>query len=454
MSVLDVVENWLSPITDPLKELPGHLDMMQQTHLNSLADFQSFMSDITVNAPPGEQWTGISAEEAAQWVQEYMACEQALSAPGATLDLVAVATNTAVSDVEVASETLAAAVADDTVITEVTAAVDVADVAQAGLDPVTDLAGLILTIVDIALYFSALAAFGWAIYQATQTLINALNQAGNQPRPKLPGQPVALSQTAQKLAREYRQQGIDVDPQDIQDMLDRGYTPDEIDQIIKNLQKLYGKAGTRGALHTLLILGFTSAQAVAITNMMMQLNDPQSTPASSYLKGKPGDDIYADILAAMIMQSAQDATAQLSTLQSAIQKARYKKGARLTPDEIIAAVESTGSSWKNLPADVQLFLLGKGRPNFAYGNAVEALVKKGLQNEYPAAYDDYVKRLGLEIEPYTPLPDGTWQYPDFTFTDPATGQTVVEDLTSKGNMPTKTKYDPISDILIAIGYGK
>lgn len=454
MAVLDVIEKWLSPVTDPLDELPEHLDMMQQTHLNSLDDFRSFMSDLTVNAPPGEQWTGISAEDAAQLVQEYIVSEQALSAPGSTLDLVTVATNNAVNDVGVASETLAAEVADDTVITEVTAAVDVADVAQAGLDPVTDLAGLILTIIDITLYFSALAAFGWAIYQATQALINALNQAGNQPQPKLPKQPVALSQTAQRLAQKYRQQGIDVDPQDIQDMLDEGYTPDEIDRIIRNLQKLYGKAGVKNVLRTLLILGFTPAQAVAITNTMTQLNDPNSTPVSSYLKGKPGDDVYADILAAMITQSTQNATAQLSALQSAIQKARYTKGSRLTPDEIIAAAESTGTSWKSLPANVQSFLLGQGVPRFAYGNAVEALVMRELQNEYPSAYNYYRNKLGLEIEPYTPLPDGTWRYPDFTFTNPATGQTVVEDLTSKGNMPSKTKYDPISDILIAIGYGK
>ncbi|HEU5376267.1 MAG TPA: hypothetical protein VFV38_12550, partial [Ktedonobacteraceae bacterium] len=277
----------------------------------------------------------------------------------------------------------------------------------------------------------------------------------NTPTPKPPSipQPVALSQQAEQLARKYQAQGIDVDPQDIQDMLDAGYTPEEIDKIIKNLQKIYGNSGVKHALHILLTLGFTPAQAVAITNTMTQLNDPNSSPATSYLKGKPGDDVYADILAAMLVQSTQASKTFLSSLQSAIQKARAKKGSNLTPDEIKAAVESTGTSWDSLPPDVQNLLLNKGGPPpFAYGNAIESLVKQDLQNNSASAYKYYTKNLGLKIEPYTVLSDGSVQYPDFKFTDPATGQTIVEDLTSKGNMASKTKYDEIAAILIAIGY--
>lgn len=249
MAVLDIIENWLSPITDPLSELSGHLDMMQQTHLDSLNDFQAFMSDLTVTAPPGEQWTGISAEEAVQWVEEYLASERALSVPGATLDTVAQVTNTAIDDVGVASENLAADVADDTVITEVTAAVDAADVMQAGLDPVTDLAGLILTIVDITLYFSALVTFGWAVYQATQAFINALSQARNQPQPKLPKTPtlpptptpslvplppVALNHEQQKIVRRLHQEFPDVSPDLIEELVAAGLTEDEIRALLRS----------------------------------------------------------------------------------------------------------------------------------------------------------------------------------------------------------------------------
>jgi hypothetical protein len=99
---------------------------------------------------------------------------------------------------------------------------------------------------------------------------------------------------------------------------------------------------------------------------------------------------------------------------------------------------------------VQTLLLGKGIPKFAYGNAIEALVKEKLQNEYTGAYNYYTDDLGLEIEPYTILPDGSVQYPDFRFTH--NGQTIVEDLTSKANMDSKIKYDSISALLIAIGY--
>lgn len=319
-------------------------------------------------------------------------------------------------------------------------------------NPWWDILVLCMIVVGVILLFAAIA---WGIWWLGNHLFSHQNQQKNTTTPKPPSkpQPVALSQQAQQLARTYQAQGIDVDPQDIQDMLDAGYTPEEIDKIIKNLQKIYGKSGVKHALHALLTLGFTPTQAVAITTTMTRLNDPKSSPASSYLKGKPGDDVYADILAAMLVQSTQTSKAFLSRLQSAIQKARAKKGSNLTPAEIKAAVESTGTSWDSLPRDVQNLLLNKGGPpQFAYGNALESLVKQDLQKEYPNAYTYYEDNLGFKIEPYTVLSDGSVQYPDFTFTDPATGQTIVEDLTSQGNMPSKIKYDEISAILIAIGY--
>lgn len=335
---------------------------------------------------------------------------------------------------------------------EVAVETDVAVAGLAGLPedaPVLPVWAIILIIIAVIIVITVIVVL---IIDATQNHQNQ-QKSTNTPKPPSKPQPVALSQQAEQLARKYQAQGIDVDPQDIQDMLDAGYTPEEIDKIIKNLQKIYGKSGVKHALHTLLTLGFTPAQAVAITNTMTQLNDPNSSPASSYLKGNPGDDVYADILAAMLVQSTQTSKTFLSSLQSAIQKARAKKGSNLTPDEIKAAVESTGTSWDSLPPDVQNLLLNKGGPpQFAYGNAIESLVKQDLQNNYAGAYKYYTKNLGLKIEPYTVLSDGSVQYPDFKFTDPATGQTIVEDLTSKGNMASKTKYDEIAAILIAIGY--
>lgn len=450
MGALAVVENFLSPITQPLNDLSSPLSDMQTTHTGALDQFEQLLKELQGTGSSDDFWGGTAAQDAVSEAEQYLTSARSLSAPEMTVDLVKGATNTALDGMEDAAVDLAADVADDTVLTEVTAAVDVADVAQAGLDPITDAIGIILTVIDVLLYMTAIAQFAWAIYQAIQTWTNAVNQAGSKPQPKLPKHPVASSQTAEELAKKYQSEGIDVDAAMIQELLNAGYTPEQIDEIINNLVRAYGKKGVRNALATLLTVGLTPAQAVTISGILPELNNPNGSPASSYLKGKPGDDVYADILAAMLMQTTQEAKAELSSLQSAIQKARVRKGSNLTQDEIIAAVESTGTSWGSLPPEVQRLLLGKGIPQFDYGNAIEALVKEKLQNEYTGAYNYYTNNLGLEIEPYTVLPDGEIRYPDFRFTH--NGQTVVEDLTSKGNMPSKIKYDPISAILIAIGY--
>lgn len=271
MGALAVVENFLSPITQPLDDLSNTLGDMQTTHTDALDQFEQLLKDLQGDDPTDGFWSGTAAEDAVKAAGQYLVDARALSAPDMTVDLVNDATDTALDGMEDAAVDLAADVADDTVLTEVTTAVDVADVAQAGLDPITDAIGVILTAIDILLYMTAIAQFAWAVYQAIQTWVNAVNQAGSKPQPRLPSQPVALSETAKELARKYQADGMDIDAQTIQDMLDDGYTPDEIDEIIRNLKGLYGRKGVKDALNKLLALGVDPATVISITSIMARV---------------------------------------------------------------------------------------------------------------------------------------------------------------------------------------
>ena len=68
----------------------------------------------------------------------------------------------------------------------VTEVVDVAAVAQAGLDPVTDIPAGVLTAIDLGAKIVFLAALGWSIFQAVQRWIGEINRLGHITWPPLP----------------------------------------------------------------------------------------------------------------------------------------------------------------------------------------------------------------------------------------------------------------------------
>jgi hypothetical protein len=182
VSALDAIRQWLSPILDPFNELPAHLAAMQQNHRDSLDTFHGLMSALAVAAPAGQAFSGSAAGAATTSVEQFYT---EFSVDGAIAEITT-ATSTAVAEMESASATLVAVAADDAVLLEVTAAVDVASVAQAGLDPVTDVPAVILTVIAGAAILGALVTFGWAIYEAVQAWNGAMSRASSKPYPSPP----------------------------------------------------------------------------------------------------------------------------------------------------------------------------------------------------------------------------------------------------------------------------
>lgn len=466
---LATIENWLSPVTQPLNDMNSALGDMQAAHEDAVNQFNQLIKGLDDFDPVTGEWSGMAADNALEVGSQYVTDALDLTGVDAPASVVAEATTNALEGVTEASVDLVADVADDAVITEVTGAVDAADVLQGGMDPITDVIGIILTGLTILLYLDAIATFAWGVYQVVVTWMNVINQADSKPQPRLPRQPVASSQ-ADKIAEQLKKQyGITIDADTIQELLDAGYTPEEIvalirdmvkkgytpgdiEKIVANLTEGYAKnvKNVKPALTALLSIGLTPAQVVQISDYFPKLGNQTSFPASSYIKGKPGDDPYADILAAALMEYTQEEKAKLKQLQSAVNQVRKQKGSTLTQAEVIAAVGGP-FVWNSLPPQVQNLLLGKfpkGAGYKAYGNAMDALVKQQLEEGSGNLYTYYVKHFDLQIG--TEAAPG--QKPDFYFTDPTTGQRDVFDLTSTANMPSKSKYLNISGILIAIGY--
>ncbi|MBV9691261.1 MAG: hypothetical protein JO202_16295 [Ktedonobacteraceae bacterium] len=247
MDALSILRRWIAPIRDPFGDLPTHLNNMQQNHLDSLNAFEPLMMGL-ISAPTKESFSGPAADEALQTLEEYLGTERSLSSAVGVLEEVSTTTTTCLAEVDTAVETLAAAAEDEAILLEVTAAVDVASVAQAGLDPVTDIPGIILTVIAGAAIIGALVTFGWAVYQAIKSWQSAVDQVGHKPQPRLPylgspghGPQNSLSATqedvAQRLYKEFSHLGLSLD--DIRKIIEEnpGLTEDQL----RDLLSQYGK---------------------------------------------------------------------------------------------------------------------------------------------------------------------------------------------------------------------
>jgi len=242
-----ILSDWFAPILHPFGGLSGHLNNVQQNHLYSLDTFQSLMAGL-VATPELKGFSGPAATEAMQTLEEYLGTERALSSGIGLLEEVGATTTTCLAEVDTAIETLAVAAEGEEVLLEVTAAVDVASVAQAGLDPFTDVPGIILTVIARALIIGALVTFGIAVYQAVKKWQGDVNQAGNKPvtHPPYLGSPghgpqnsltPAQEDVAQRLYTEFAHLGLSLD--DIRKIIEEnpGLTEDQLRELIGQ----YGK---------------------------------------------------------------------------------------------------------------------------------------------------------------------------------------------------------------------
>jgi hypothetical protein len=194
VSTLDTIRRWLFPVLGPFGELPTHLNAIQQNHLASLNSLEGIIGSLVETAPPDQAFVGTGANELIETVENYLRSERILSGGGTSvLDEIEEAVTTYGEDLEEAAENLETQTGGAEGITAVFLILALADVLQAGLDIFTDAITAVLGVIMTALYFAALVAFGWALFEATQTLINKLSQIGSQPQPSLP--PHQASQT-------------------------------------------------------------------------------------------------------------------------------------------------------------------------------------------------------------------------------------------------------------------
>ena len=220
MSALDTILKWISPILSPFKDLPTHLNAMQQNHLDSVKAFHGTTTALMAAPALLERFSGPAADVSLQYTESLVASENLISGVAAPVAEVATATTTCATEVEGAAETLAVAAEGESTVLEAAAALDIASVAQAGLDPLTDIPGIILTIVAGAMIIGALVTFGWAIYDAVKAwekIIHDNDQPYSNPPKINPVQPPQNSLTdeqeklAEKLFKDFGHLGLSLD---------------------------------------------------------------------------------------------------------------------------------------------------------------------------------------------------------------------------------------------------
>ncbi|MDQ2716562.1 MAG: hypothetical protein M3Z08_16780 [Chloroflexota bacterium] len=244
MSALDILEQWVAPITGPLKDFRSATEELATNHQTSVTKFQSIVDDLT-NPAGTDAFVGDGANAVTGLMDDYTLSEFALSGTtGALAGPVAEAGGacvTAVTGVGGAVETAAGEVTDTGPLLEVTEVVDVTSALQGGVDVPEDVvaAGLslmeVLAIVLIIVQLIGLLAFIWFTWQ------NLMNDIAGRPRPKLPNKPktpappVAFGLTAsqQQDLKTLTEEFPNVSPDDIKALLLAGFSLDEIRAILK-----------------------------------------------------------------------------------------------------------------------------------------------------------------------------------------------------------------------------
>jgi hypothetical protein len=167
MNPLQTLLNWLAPLLNPLGEFHTQVAKLSTIHQNSVHTFSTLASGLMA-APAGssEAFTGELATSFWDDVQAYLNAENLLvstSAATATtlaseggIDAATAACQDCVSEITTDAATAAAEIGEDAALDEVTGIVDAAAVAEAGANPIADVAGIILTLVAGAALLASL----------------------------------------------------------------------------------------------------------------------------------------------------------------------------------------------------------------------------------------------------------------------------------------------------------
>ena len=180
MSVLSILLDWVSSLTDPMKAFRTYAADLNGIHNEALQAFRELVYKLDPNQAL-QQNTIISGDFATaieQTALDFLALEEHLSLFADQYNKlleIADELEAAVAEIEGSVETTALALEADSVLLEITADVDIAAVAEGGANPIADVAGFILTIIAGAAVLDALKNLAEDIYHDVQNLKNDLH---------------------------------------------------------------------------------------------------------------------------------------------------------------------------------------------------------------------------------------------------------------------------------------
>ncbi len=267
MGALEILEQWVKPLTGPLQDFLNETQVLASTHQSSVNSFNNLVQDLT-DTNAADAFTGDAANNFVEITGEYLTSEIALSGtPAALAGPLAEAGTTCATMVTGVGEGVTTAVAAapevDALVT-VTTVVDVTTVAQGGLDVPEDVVAAGATSLTIWIVIGILTGLAIAIGIAWWAWHNSMNNIANSPMPKLPKTPTApvppqmsgLTPAQQHDLESLTAEFPNVNPDDIKGLLLAGFTADEIRALLNG--------------------GFTHAQIQAIITRIKQAQKDQN----------------------------------------------------------------------------------------------------------------------------------------------------------------------------------
>ncbi|GCE05490.1 hypothetical protein [Dictyobacter aurantiacus] len=191
MGAYDIIMSWISPLTDPMRGFELHAQNMNSIHSTAVQQFTTNAQGLQTNTIASGQFADAITNSA----QDFTNVVYGLSAMADTankLDGITEEFTTTVSRLLAAGERAAAALEGESALTEITADVDVAAVAEAGANPIADVAAIILTLIDGALLIETMKELGQEVHDSVQSLIRNLWEIYYAVYPPVPPAPTPM----------------------------------------------------------------------------------------------------------------------------------------------------------------------------------------------------------------------------------------------------------------------
>jgi len=252
MSVFDKLVQWFSIILEPMQEFGSHAQNMNSIHSNAMQQFHNNINPLQENTI----LNGDLAKAINNSANDFIALDLQLSLAADELDKLASISadfQTAINRIMTAIDSAAAKIEGDSILTEITTDVDAAAVIEGGANPIADVAGIILTIIDGALVIDTLKDLGENVYETVKDLKQDLTDLAYAIDPPTPPEPKPIAKTPswqnnpvsqqdlQTLQQTYgnlahtpeQQQELD---NALKGLLQKGLTPQQINSIMTKLQ--------------------------------------------------------------------------------------------------------------------------------------------------------------------------------------------------------------------------